>query len=117
MRRHVSSTFDFLSRIPWTRELRGIPAIAHAHHEKLDGSGYPRGLTGPDIPLQARMMTVADIYDALTAADRPYKRAVAFERALDVLGAEAREGRLDAEVLQLFVESKGYEAGRWPLTA
>jgi HD-GYP domain-containing protein (c-di-GMP phosphodiesterase class II) len=63
------------------------------------------------------MMTVADIYDALTAADRPYKRAVAFERALDVLGAEAREGRLDAEVLRLFVESKGYEAGRWPVTA
>lgn len=116
MRRHVSSTFEFLSRIPWTRELRGIPAIAHAHHEKLDGSGYPRGLAGPEIPLQARMMTVADIYDALTAADRPYKRAVPFERALEVLGAEVRDGRLDAEVLRLFVESKGYEAGRWPLT-
>ena len=117
MRRHVSSTFEFLSNIPWTRELRGIPAIAHAHHEKLDGSGYPRGLTGPEIPLQARMMTVADIYDALTAADRPYKRAVPFERALDVLGAETRDGRLDADVLALFLEAKAYEAGRWPLTA
>lgn len=117
MRRHVSSTFDFLSNIPWTRELRGIPAIAHAHHEKLDGSGYPRGLAGPQIPLQTRMMTVADIYDALTAADRPYKKAVPFERALDVLGTEVREGRLDADVLRLFVDSKGYEAGRWPLTA
>ncbi len=117
MRRHVSSTYEFLSNIPWTRELRGIPAIAHAHHEKLDGSGYPRGLAGPEIPLQTRMMTVADIYDALTAADRPYKRAVPFERALDVLAAEVRQGRLDAEVLELFVDSKGYEAGRWPLSA
>ena len=115
MRRHVSSTYEFLNAIPWTRELRGIPSIAHAHHEKLDGSGYPRGLAGPEIPLQTRMMTVADIYDALTAADRPYKRAVPFERALDVLGAEAREGRLDTDVLRLFVDSKGFEAGRWPL--
>jgi HD-GYP domain-containing protein (c-di-GMP phosphodiesterase class II) len=113
MRRHVANTYGFLSNIPWTRELRGIPAIAHGHHEKLDGSGYPRGLAGAEIPLQTRMMTVADIYDALTAADRPYKRAVPFERAIDVLGGEVRHGRLDGDVLRLFLDAKVYQAGRW----
>lgn len=111
MRRHVSHTFGFLNNIPWTKELRGIPAIAHGHHEKLDGSGYPRGLSGNAIALQTRMMTVADIYDALTAADRPYKRAVPTERAFDVLNDEVREGRLDGDVLALFVESGVYVGG------
>ena len=112
MRRHVTHTFGFLSNIPWTKELQGIPAIAHGHHEKLDGSGYPSGLAGSSIPLQTRMMTVSDIYDALTAADRPYKRSVPLERALDVLRDEARQGRIDADVLELFVDARVFDAGR-----
>lgn len=112
MRRHVSHTFGFLSTIPWTRELQGVPTIAHGHHEKLDGSGYPLGLSGSAIPMQTRMMTVTDIYDALTAADRPYKRAVPAERALDVLREEVRQGRLDGDVFKLFVDAKVYASGR-----
>jgi HD-GYP domain-containing protein (c-di-GMP phosphodiesterase class II) len=106
---HVQHTFEFLSQIAWTRNFKNIPRIAYAHHEKLDGSGYPRGLQAPDIPAQSRIMTIADIYDALTAWDRPYKRAVSPPKALDILGAEAREGKIDRDLLSLFIESRVYE--------
>jgi HD-GYP domain-containing protein (c-di-GMP phosphodiesterase class II) len=109
---HVVHTFQFLSRIPWTRELRRIPEIARSHHEKLDGSGYPNGLGADSIPVQARMMAIADIYDALTAADRPYKKAVPTDQALDILAAEQRAGRLDGALLSLFLEAKVYERSR-----
>jgi len=105
---HVSETYKFLQRIPWTGELRRIPEIAYAHHEKLDGSGYPRQLTAPDIPIQSRMMTISDIYDALRAVDRPYKKAVSVEKALEILHLEARDGKLDGDLLDLFVEAKIY---------
>ena len=109
---HVVHTFQFLARIPWTRELRRIPEIARSHHEKLDGSGYPYGLGAASIPVQARMMAIADIYDALTAADRPYKKAVPKEHAIDILVAEQRAGHLDAALLSLFLEAKVYERTR-----
>ncbi len=78
---HVTHTFEFLQRIPWTRELQQIPLIAYGHHEKMDGRGYPRRITADAIPVQTRMMTISDIYDALTAQDRPYKRGVHRSRA------------------------------------
>jgi HD-GYP domain-containing protein (c-di-GMP phosphodiesterase class II) len=106
---HVTHTFRFLSQIPWTGEYRRIPDIAYAHHEKLDGSGYPRRLRSDDIPLQSKMMTIADIYDALVAWDRPYKKAVPVTRALDILHEEAGSGKLDRELLGLFVEAKVWE--------
>ena len=106
---HVTHTFRFLDQIPWTRELRGIPSIAFGHHEKLDGTGYPRGIDAPQIPIQTRMMTIADIFDALTATDRPYKRAVPTERALDILGQEAKAGHVDKDLLETFAEAKVYE--------
>jgi len=102
---HVSHTFRFLTQIPWTRNLRRVPDIAFAHHEKLNGRGYPRGVPAPEIPVEARMMSIGDIYDALTASDRPYKRALPAEKALDILGQEARAGMLDAALLAVFVES------------
>ena len=105
---HVSHTFEFLRLIPWTRDLAHLPEFAYAHHEKLDGTGYPRGLVQADIPVPARMMTISDIYDALTAPDRPYKLAVSVERALDILGAEARANKIDASLLQVFIESGAY---------
>ena len=103
---HVTHTFRFLEQIPWTRELRGIPTIAFGHHEKLNGTGYPRGVHEVEIPVQTRMMTIADIYDALTATDRPYKRAVTAERAIDILGAEAKGGLLDQHLLNTFVQAQ-----------
>ena len=112
MRRHVSLTYGFLRSIPWTRELMGVPDIAHAHHEKLNGAGYPLGLTAPAIPLQARMMTIADIYDALTAADRPYKPAVPRDRALDILRDEVRQGMIDGALFELFVGARVFEEGK-----
>jgi len=107
---HVTHTYKFLEQIPWTRELKNIPKIAFGHHEKLNGRGYPRALTADDIPVQTRMMTISDIYDALTASDRPYKRAVPTERALDILHAEAKEGMLDEALLKTFVEAKVFDA-------
>ncbi|HTD69852.1 MAG TPA: HD domain-containing phosphohydrolase [Gemmatimonadales bacterium] len=107
---HVTHTYRFLQQIPWTRELQHIPMIAYGHHEKLDGKGYPRRVTGDAIPIQTRMMTISDIYDALSAADRPYKAAVAPARALDIMADEVRSGQLDQELFRLFVEGKVFEA-------
>ncbi|MGH7546839.1 MAG: HD domain-containing phosphohydrolase [Gemmatimonadales bacterium] len=107
---HVTHTYRFLQQIPWTRELQEIPLIAYGHHEKLDGAGYPRGVTGEAIPVQTRMMTISDIYDALTAADRPYKPAVAPTRALDIMADEVRAGQLDPDLFRLFVDGKVFEA-------
>jgi HD-GYP domain-containing protein (c-di-GMP phosphodiesterase class II) len=105
---HVTHTFNFLQKIPWTKDLVQVPAIAYAHHEKLNGRGYPRKLNGEEIPLQSRMMTISDIYDALTAADRPYKRAVPTERAIDILRMEVNDGLLDGALVDVFVEAKVY---------
>jgi HD-GYP domain-containing protein (c-di-GMP phosphodiesterase class II) len=109
MEAHVTHSFHFLTKIPWTSVMRGIPEIAYGHHEKLDGSGYPRGLTSEQIPLQAKMMTISDIYDALTAQDRPYKRAVPRDVALDILGDEAGDGKLDRDLLDIFVAKQVYQ--------
>lgn len=106
---HVEHTFQFLSKIPWTNDLKMVPTIAHAHHEKLNGTGYPRGLSGEDIPIQSRIMTISDIFDALTDQDRPYKKAVPVDRALDILEMEAKENHLDGDLLKVFVESKVWE--------
>ncbi len=106
---HVTHTFNFLKEIPWTRELKRIPDIAYGHHEKLDGRGYPRKIQGEAIPIQTRMMTISDIFDALTAQDRPYKRAVPAERALDIMKQEVAQGQLDGELYRLFVEGKVFE--------
>ena len=105
---HVTHTYRFLSQIPWTPELRRVPEIAYGHHEKLNGCGYPRGLVGEQLPVQVRVMTIADIYDALTAADRPYKRAVTPDAALDILRAECAAGELDADLLDTFLEAGIY---------
>ena len=106
---HVTHTFNFLRKIPWTKDLAAVADIAYAHHEKLNGRGYPRKLTAMEIPIQSRMMTVSDIYDALTANDRPYKRAISTERALDILKMEVGDGLLDSSLVNLFIKSKVFE--------
>jgi HD-GYP domain-containing protein (c-di-GMP phosphodiesterase class II) len=109
MESHVTHSFHFLTKIPWTPLMRGIPEIAYGHHEKLDGTGYPRQLKGDQIPLQARMMTICDIFDALTAQDRPYKRAVPVHTALDILHAEAEDSKLDKDLLGVFLAKEVYK--------
>jgi len=107
-------------RHPYTRVLlssvltpeagKGIPEIALGHHEKLNGRGYPRAVTAEAIPVQTRMMTISDIFDALTAGDRPYKRAVPWQRALDILRMEATEGMLDRHLLNSFIDARIFES-------
>jgi HD-GYP domain-containing protein (c-di-GMP phosphodiesterase class II) len=108
---HVVHTFNFLNQIPWTKEIRNIPEIARGHHEKLTGQGYPSRLAAPEIPLQTRMMTVSDIFDALAASDRPYKKAVSTDRALDILEMEMKDGNIDPNLFHLFVDAKVWT--RW----
>jgi len=106
---HVVHTFRFLNLIPWTPELARIPEIAGAHHEKLDGSGYPDNKEAHEIPLASKIMTIADIFDALTASDRPYKRAMPKDRALAILEDEARRGLLDQRLVNIFIDAKVYD--------
>jgi HD-GYP domain-containing protein (c-di-GMP phosphodiesterase class II) len=108
---HVVHTFQFLSQIPWTKEISRIPAIALGHHEKLNGTGYPHKLSAPDIPIQTRMMTISDIFDALSAADRPYKKAVPVSRALGILELAVADGELDRNLVGLFLEARVFD--RW----
>jgi HD-GYP domain-containing protein (c-di-GMP phosphodiesterase class II) len=106
---HVVHTYKFLSEIPWGRTFKDVPEIAGAHHEKLNGRGYPHGRAAADIPVPARMMTISDIYDALTAKDRPYKKAIPNDRALSIIEAEVKQGLLDAELFRVFCEAKVWE--------
>ncbi len=105
---HVVHTSNFLERIPWGRKLQRVPDIAGKHHEYLDGTGYPHGIRAEQISVQTRMMTIADIFDALTAADRPYKNAVPLERALAILEMEVAAGKLDPELFEAFVGGQVY---------
>lgn len=111
---HVVHSFNFLAQIPWTPEYRGIPEIARAHHEKLNGQGYPKGLLAADIPVQAKMMTICDIFDALSASDRPYKRAVPTDRAIDILKLCVRDEEVDSELFRLFLEAQIYRLAAKP---
>jgi len=106
---HVVHTVNFLQKIPWTREIRNIPGIARGHHEKLNGTGYPYKLSAAEIPVQTRMMTISDIFDALAASDRPYKKAVSLERALDILKFSVKDGELDPVLYEMFMAAKVYE--------
>lgn len=111
---HVLRTFSFLMQIPWTREMRGVPDIAGAHHEKLNGTGYPYRLKGDEIPIQARMMAICDIFDALSASDRPYKQAVSPERVLAILQDSVKRDELDADLFRMFVEGRVYDLTATP---
>ncbi|HVN32483.1 MAG TPA: HD domain-containing phosphohydrolase [Thermoanaerobaculaceae bacterium] len=103
---HVVHSYQFLLTIPWPKRFADVPRIAYGHHEKLNGRGYPNRLVAEQIPTEVRMMTVSDIYDALTTGDRPYKRAVAPERALVILEEEAQRGFLDPELVKVFAEAR-----------
>ena len=103
---HVVHTTEFLSVLPWPPELADVPEIAGAHHERIDGSGYPMGLVGEQIPLASRVMAVCDVFDALTAMDRPYKPAMSDEVAFTILEDEGRRGLLDKDMVQIFIDSR-----------
>lgn len=106
---HAKHSYEFLKKIPWTKELENIPSIAHAHHEKLDGTGYNLNLSKEQIPLQSKIIAIVDIYDALTASDRPYKKAIPHEKALQIIGFEVKDDHVDAELFDMFLKGKIYE--------
>ncbi len=111
MEQHVTQSFYFLREIPWSKTpWQNVPEMAYGHHEHLDGTGYPRGLRGAEIPPQVRMLTISDVFDALTANDRPYKPSLPVERALDILVREfADRGKIDRDLLDLFITKRVYE--------
>ena len=103
---HVTDSYEFLKQIPWTKSLHKIPEIAYGHHEKLDGSGYPRGLKENEISIQTQIIVIADIYDALTAGDRPYKKGLPVEVALRIMGSEAAQNKINSHLLELFEQKQ-----------
>lgn len=109
MESHVVVTGRILSQVSFPKEYAQVPAWAAAHHELLNGRGYPDHLTAEGIPPEVRLLTILDVFDALTARDRPYKPAMPLEKALSILHSMADEGGVDAEILDLFEKSKAWE--------
>ncbi|MBK7581212.1 MAG: GAF domain-containing protein [Myxococcales bacterium] len=109
IRSHVTHTYRFLSKIPWGKTFARVAIIAGAHHERLNGTGYPNRWRAEEIPLQSKMMTISDIFDALTASDRPYKRAVPVDKALHILELEVKDGHIDTELVRIFRDAKVWE--------
>jgi len=106
---HAYVTLRMLQQIPFTKRLKNIPHFAAAHHECIDGSGYPLGLTGDKIPFEGKLMAVTDIAEALTADDRPYKKALSLDEVHTILRKMAENKKLDVDLVELFIEERVYE--------
>ncbi len=105
---HIVVTIKMLESLPWPPQMRRVPHYAGGHHERMDGKGYPRGLTRDQMPVQARIMGIADIFEALTANDRPYKAAKTLTESLSILGNMTRGGHVDPDLFDIFVRKKVY---------
>ena len=105
---HIVASIDMLEALPWPKHLQRVAEYAGGHHERMDGKGYPRGLMGKDMSVQARTMAIADIFEALTAQDRPYKSAKPLSEALHILGNFSLNGHIDPDLFQIFVREKVY---------
>ncbi len=105
---HVVASIEMLEQLPYPRSLRNVPAIAGAHHERMDGHGYPQGLVRDQISLQGRILGLADVFEALTARDRPYKPGMSLKRALSILESMRDEGHIDGELFEIFIRDKVY---------
>ena len=107
--RHIEVTITMLEKLPWPKHLRNVIDYAGAHHERMDGRGYPRGLTREQMPVQARCMAIADVFEALTASDRPYKSAKTLSEALQIMGRMRLNQHLDPDIFDIFIWEKVYE--------
>jgi HD-GYP domain-containing protein (c-di-GMP phosphodiesterase class II) len=105
---HVVATINMLKSLPWPRHLKRVPEYAAGHHERMDGKGYPGGLTRGQMSVQARIMGIADIFEALTARDRPYKPGMKLSQALGILGNMSKNGQIDPDLFDVFVGQKVY---------
>ncbi len=109
MEHHAEMTSKITNELPFPHRLAHVPQYASSHHEKLDGSGYPRGLSGDEIPIQARIIAIADVFEALTARDRPYKAPMNISQALKILGFMEKDGHIDPDIYALFMNEKIYQ--------
>ena len=105
---HVSVTIKMLESLPYPKHLRRVPEYAGGHHEKIDGTGYPNRLRGEQMSLQARMVAIADVFEALTASDRPYKKAMPLSQSLRILGQMKVDGHIDPDLFDIFMHDKIY---------
>jgi hypothetical protein len=105
---HIVATIRMLEALPWPRHLKKVPEYAGGHHERMDGKGYPRGLTREQMSVQARVMGIADIFEALTARDRPYKRGKTLSESLEILGRMKESGHVDQDLFDIFIREKVY---------
>jgi len=105
---HISVTIRMLEALPWPQHLKNVPEYAGGHHERMDGKGYPRGLRGDQMSVQARVMAIADIFEALTAKDRPYKPGKSLTESLEILGKFSLNGHIDPDLFDVFVRAKVY---------
>jgi len=103
---HIEATIKMLEQLPWPKHLKNVPEYAGGHHERMDGKGYPRGLKREQMSWQARMMAIADIFEALTAGDRPYKEAMTLSQALEILENFRQNGHIDPDLHDVFIDSQ-----------
>jgi HD-GYP domain-containing protein (c-di-GMP phosphodiesterase class II) len=106
--RHIDITIKMLESLPWPRHLKNVPEYAGGHHERMDGKGYPRGLTREQMSVQARVMGIADIFEALTAKDRPYKKGKTLTESLTILGKLKLNGHIDPDLFDVFIREEVY---------
>ena len=106
---HISITIDMLEQLPYPKNLKNIPEFAGGHHEKMDGTGYPKGLKADQMSQQAKIMAIADIYEALTAADRPYKDGKKLSQAMRIMGFMKNDYHIDEDLFEIFVSSGVYK--------
>ena len=106
---HIVITIDMLNQLPYPKHLKNVPEFAGGHHEKLDGTGYPQGLTHDEMSPQAKIMAIADVYEALTAADRPYKDGKKLSLAMRIMGFMKKDYEIDEDLFAIFVKSGAYK--------
>jgi HD-GYP domain-containing protein (c-di-GMP phosphodiesterase class II) len=106
---HVSVTLKMLQALPYPKNLKNVPDLAGSHHERVDGKGYPRNLTKDQMSLPARMIAIADVFEALTASDRPYKKSMSLSQALNIMGRMKLDGHIDPDLFDVFTNMKVYE--------
>jgi HD-GYP domain-containing protein (c-di-GMP phosphodiesterase class II) len=106
---HIVATIKMLESLPWPKHLKNVPEYAGGHHERMDGKGYPKGLTREQMSVQARVMGIADIFEALTAKDRPYKKGKTLSESLEILGRFSQNGHIDPDLFDVFVRRKVYQ--------
>ena len=106
---HIVITIEMLEKLPYPKHLKNIPEFAGGHHEKMDGTGYPKGLKANQMSTQAKIMAIADIYEALTAADRPYKDGKKLSNAMRIMGFMKNDYHIDVDLFEIFVQSGVYK--------